>query len=67
MSELADLFATDPLKLTRDNRKVIIEHMRASRQQFMLGNKSAGAPAKAPKEPKVKGEKKALNLDDLGI
>lgn len=63
-SALADLFATDPLKLTRENRAVIIAKFRENRQSFMLGQKSEkAAKPKAATKSKITG----LSLDDLDV
>lgn len=61
MSSIADLFARDPLKLTRENRKPIIEHYRANREKFIQGVK----PAKEAK-PKPTGGSQP-SLADLGL
>ena len=55
MSEISDLFEQDPLTLTKDDRRKIIEKFREDRQRALLG-------LKAPKTAKP-----ALNLDDLDI
>ena len=46
MSDIQTLFNEDPLKLTRNDYKEIVEYYRAARAQFALGDKKAG---KAPK------------------
>lgn len=65
MSDIAELFARDPLSLTKENIDSIIAHYRDARQKYLLGEKSAGAT------PKPKAEKKPpptnLSLDDLGL
>lgn len=64
MSDLSELFARDPLKLTNEDIESIIQHYRNARQQHLIGDAKAG---KAPKP--AKGEKQPLNLslDDLGL
>lgn len=43
MSDIAQLFATDPLKLTRDDISSIIKEFRAKRSAFNVGNMKAGS------------------------
>ena len=43
MNDLAELFARDPLNLTKDDIKSIIEEMRKSRHAFNAGNAKAGS------------------------
>lgn len=43
MSDLAQLFARDPLELTNDDIRLIIEEMRKSRHAFNAGNMKAGS------------------------
>lgn len=42
MTDIATLFARDPLTLTREDITAIVEEMRKSRHAFSLGNKKAG-------------------------
>lgn len=54
MSDLSELFSRDPLQLTKEDRKPIIERYRQARSQFNLGVKSAGATKKIKgSEPKI--------------
>lgn len=63
MTDLAQLFATDPLELTRDDISLIVEEMRKKRGQYNLGNARAGSM-----KPPTEKQKAALNLaDKLGI
>lgn len=55
MSEISEIFDKDPLKLTKDDRRAIIEKFREDRTRFLLGQK-------APK-----ANKPVLNLDDLDV
>lgn len=55
---LQEIFATDPLSLTRPDREVIIAKFREDRANFMLG-------LKTPKEKKSPPAK--ISLSDLGI
>jgi len=60
MSDIARLFAEDPLKLTKEDRAAIIARYREARAQFNLGVKSAGSTKKVKAEtPKI------TNLDDI--
>jgi len=65
MSDMAELFARDPLKHTRESIDEIIVYYRQARAAFNLGEKSAGstkkAKAQAPKAEKLD----KLDLDDL--
>lgn len=56
MSELSELFERDPLKLTREDRRKIIEKFREDRATFLVGKKT-------PKTAK----KPAIDLDSLDI
>lgn len=58
MSDIATLFARDPLLLSREDIAAIIAHYRQARAQFNLGEKQAG---KKPAGPKVE----RLDLKDL--
>jgi hypothetical protein len=60
MSDIADLFAKDPLALTREDLSLIIARYREARTQFNLGAKQAGSTKKI-KEAKPK----ITNLDDI--
>lgn len=48
-SDISVLFATDPLKLTKEDRKPIIEYFRANREKYLATNSGTPAP-KAPKQ-----------------
>jgi hypothetical protein len=48
---ISALMRKDPLQLTREDRSVIIAYYRENRTKFVTqGNKTAGKPAKGPKE-----------------
>lgn len=57
MSDIQELFARDPLKLTKSDISEIVERFRQSRHQFNLGNKTAGKT-----KPPTEKEKKLLDL-----
>lgn len=46
MTDLAQLFAADPLSLSKDDISTIIAEMRSKRHQFNLGNMKAGSTKK---------------------
>lgn len=69
-TDISELFARDPLKLTNGDIEVMIAKMRESRSQFALGNQKAGNMK--PKKPSAASKKVAglnlnLNLSSLGI
>lgn len=63
--DIATLFATDPLKLTKSDRTSIIVYMRENRDKFI----KAGQPSRMPKEPKQKskGPLPDIDLGDLDL
>lgn len=58
MSDIAELFARDPMKLSEQDIEGIISYFRKSRAQFNLGNMQAGST-----KPKTEKQKQA---DQLG-
>lgn len=64
MSELSELFARDPLKLTREERTQVITHMRANRAAYMQGQRTTSVE-KASKKPAP--EKGKLSLGDIEL
>lgn len=67
MSDLAELFARDPLSYTKDGKELetIIEEMRKKRGQFNLGNAKAGKVT-GPTSEKAKAVSK-LDLGGLDL
>jgi len=65
MTDIARLFAEDPLSLTKENIDEIIAYYREARKNFNNGEKAAGSTKKMKAEagPKAKVEK--LDLDKL--
>lgn len=61
MSDLSELFETDPLKYTDPNIDRIVARMRESKTQFDLGIKPA-APPKPAKSAKTQDLLKDLGL-----
>lgn len=59
MSDLAVLFARDPLKLTKDDIRSIVEEMRKSRHAFNAGNAKAGST-----KPKTEKQKAIASLTE---
>lgn len=57
MTDLAELFARDPLELTKDDIRSIIEEMRKSRHAFNAGNAKAGST-----KPKTEKQKAIASL-----
>jgi len=53
MTDLAELFTRDPLQLTNDNIRSIIEEMRKSRHAFNAGNPKAGSTKPLTEKQKV--------------
>jgi hypothetical protein len=53
MSDLQTLFSRDPLTLTKDNIRSIIEEMRKSRHAFNMGNAKAGSTKPPTEKQKV--------------
>jgi len=64
VSEIGDLFAKDPLLLTKEDRTEIIGFYRANRDKYLSGGKQEKQP-KAPKATKGAGDLGAL--EDLGL
>lgn len=66
MTDLAELFARDPLQLTRDDITVLVQELRDRRKQFNLGAAKAGS-MKAPtaKQKALEGLGVKLDLSSL--
>lgn len=60
MSDIGELMATDPLKLTKESRREIITYFRDNRVKFLV----AGKAPRAAKKPVPEG---GLSLDDLDL
>jgi len=63
MTDIATLFQTDPLKLTKADITEIIKHYRLASANFANGDKAAGNAKKIPGTKPVK--EKSINLDDI--
>lgn len=65
MADLSELFARDPLHLTREDLGSIIRELREQRKNFQIGDKAAG------KAPKSTGPARplaaTLDLQALGL
>lgn len=59
MSDLATLFARDPLSLTKPEIRSIIEEMRKSRHAFNAGNMKAGST-----KPPTEKQKAMMSLSE---
>lgn len=67
MSDIAELFSRDPLKLTKEDIGEIISYYRQKRAQFNLGDKTAGSTKKMKTaDPKVKQSAEEL-LKGIGL
>ena len=68
MSDLAELFARDPLSYTKDGGELrtIVEAMRAKRGQFLLGNAKAGSMKPTKVSEKAAAAQEALKGVDIG-
>ena len=64
MSTLTELFARDPRDLSTQDLDAIIGRYREARQQFNLGDKTAGNPKKTKEKPVAlsQEELKAMGL-----
>lgn len=69
MTDLAELFARDPLTLTKENIDEVIEYFRGARVRYLEGEKSAGSPKKmkAEAKPKAKGSMPAIDVGELEL
>lgn len=70
MSDLTQLFAKDPLLLTRAEVEEIVKGLRAGRHQFNAGNMRAGSTkpkSSKQKEAEAIASKLSLSLGDLGL
>lgn len=60
MTDIAELFARDPMSLTKEDISAIVEEYRKMRGQFNLGNKMAGST-----KPKTEKAKAAIDLAEI--
>ena len=69
MTSLSELFARDPLDLTKDDIQLIVQKLRESRHRFNAGDKSAGTmtPPKTATGRAAKELGDQLSLKDLGL
>ena len=68
MSDIATIFGTDPLKLTREDFDQLIAEMRRMRGNFNLGNVKAGSTKpKTEKQKKLESLADKLDLGDLDL
>lgn len=66
MNDLQSLFEKDPLLHTKEDRAAIIARLREARNQFLLGDKTAGK-VKPTKPKKSAEEVLKMDLSDLEI
>jgi hypothetical protein len=64
-TDIARIFAEDPLKLTKDDIGALITKLRSQRTQFTLGNQSAGKMKAAV--PSKKAQQAATALAGLKV
>lgn len=63
MTDLTELFARNPLDLTRDDLTEIVTQFRAARHQFNAGNMKAGSTKpKTEKQKQVSALANKLNI-----
>ena len=69
MTSLSELFACDPLDLTKDDIQLVVQKLRDSRHRFNAGDKSAGTmtPPKTATGRAAKELGEQLSLKDLGL
>ena len=71
MTDLADIFASDPLSYTKEGREVelIVQALRDRRHRFNAGDKAAGTmtPPKTATGRAAAELGKQLSLKDLGL
>lgn len=65
MSDIARLFAEDPLNLTRENIDDIIAYYRTARANFNNGEKAAGSTKKLKEASAPQARVTSLDLDKL--
>lgn len=63
MTDMAEIFAKDPLQLTREDRTLLIEEYRKHRSQFNLGVKVT----KAPKQATAPKGSEQIDIDELSL
>ena len=64
MSDMATLFARNPLSLTREDLDTIVAEMRKSRHAFSLGNVKAGSTKPAtPKQKELNSIAATITID----
>ena len=63
---IAELFARDPLSLTRENIESIIAYYRENREKFVSGIKAPAATKTRAAKPKAE-KLTSLTLDELGL
>ena len=69
MTSLSELFARDPLDLTKDDIQLIVQKLRDSRHRFNAGDKAAGTMS-LPKTATGRAAKELgsqLSLKDFGL
>jgi len=69
MSDLARLFAADPLTLTKDDISKMVSELRTNRHKFNSGDKNAGKSptSKSPRQTKAEETAKAIGIGKIEI
>ena len=68
MSELSELFARDPLELTREDRRSIIEYYRQNRDKYIKKEPVAKLSLEEKKAAKLlEGPKKKVDISSLEL
>ena len=66
-TDLSQLFATDPLKLTNDDFTRVVAAFREKRHKFVSGNKRAGTPVKKKSAAQKKAEEAVSILGQIEL
>ncbi len=68
LTDIAELFARDPLELSDRDIGRMVDEFRERRTQYALGNAMAGSTKpKSPKQKAVADLASKLDLSDLGL
>lgn len=67
MSDLNEIFARDPLLLTKLDIDATIAYFREAQKRFVLGDKSAGSPKKAKAAKAAKSDAPDISVEELDL
>lgn len=65
-TDLGEIFARDPLKLTRTDIDYVIAYMREARKRYLIAEKAPKA-VKEPKAKKAKGSAESIDIGSLDL